>query len=89
MGLLAGRSLWALVPGIRERGTKFAFWNVAQNVGGGLTGIIVAKSTMMLDGALAFYVPGILAVICAIYLLVRLRDTPQSMGLPADRGIPQ
>jgi len=65
---------------IRERGTKFAFWNVAQNVGGGLTGIIVAKSTMMLGWRSAFYVPGILAVICAIYLLVRLRDTPQSMG---------
>ena len=27
---------------IGERGTKFAFWNVAQNVGGGLTGLIVA-----------------------------------------------
>jgi OPA family glycerol-3-phosphate transporter-like MFS transporter len=30
----------------------------------------------------AFYVPGILAVLCAIYLVVRLRDTPQSVGLP-------
>jgi OPA family glycerol-3-phosphate transporter-like MFS transporter len=30
----------------------------------------------------AFYVPGILAVLCAIYLIVRLRDTPQSVGLP-------
>jgi sugar phosphate permease len=37
---------------------------------------------MMLGWRSAFYVPGILAVICAIYLLVRLRDTPQSMGLP-------
>ena len=67
---------------IRERGTKFAFWNVAQNVGGGLTGIIVAKSTMMLGWRSAFYVPGVLAVVCAIYLIVRLRDTPQSVGLP-------
>jgi OPA family glycerol-3-phosphate transporter-like MFS transporter len=67
---------------IRERGTKFAFWNVAQNVGGGLTGIIVAKSTMMLGWRSAFYVPGILAILCAVYLIVRLRDTPQSVGLP-------
>ncbi len=67
---------------IRERGTKFAFWNVAQNLGGGITGIIVAKSTMMLGWRSAFYVPGILAVLCAIYLIVRLRDTPQSVGLP-------
>ena len=33
---------------IRERGTKFAFWNVAQNVGGGLTGLIVAYCTAKL-----------------------------------------
>jgi OPA family glycerol-3-phosphate transporter-like MFS transporter len=66
----------------RERGTKFAFWNVAQNVGGGLTGLIVAYSTVLLGWRSAFYVPGILAVLCAIYLLVRLRDTPQSVGLP-------
>jgi OPA family glycerol-3-phosphate transporter-like MFS transporter len=68
---------------IRERGTKFAFWNVAQNVGGGLTGLIVAYSTAMLGWRSAFYVPGILAVICAFYLLIRLRDTPQSVGLPS------
>jgi OPA family glycerol-3-phosphate transporter-like MFS transporter len=67
---------------IRERGTKFAFWNVAQNVGGGLTGLIVAYCTAKLGWRSAFYVPGILAVICAIYLILRLRDTPQSVGLP-------
>jgi len=65
-----------------ERGTKFAFWNVAQNLGGGLTGLIVAYSTALLGWRSAFYVPGILAVLCAIYLLIRLRDTPQSVGLP-------
>ncbi len=65
-----------------ERGTKFAFWNVAQNVGGGVTGLIVAYSTALLGWRSAFYVPGILAVLCAFYLLLRLRDTPQSVGLP-------
>ena len=30
----------------------------------------------------AFFVPGILAILCAVYLLWRLRDTPQSEGLP-------
>jgi OPA family glycerol-3-phosphate transporter-like MFS transporter len=67
---------------LSERGTKFAFWNVAQNVGGGLTGLIVAYSTAMLGWRSAFYVPGILAIVCAFYLLLRLRDTPQSVGLP-------
>jgi OPA family glycerol-3-phosphate transporter-like MFS transporter len=65
-----------------ERGTKFAFWNVAQNLGGGLTGLVVAYCTSLFGWRSAFYVPGILAIVCAIYLLVRLRDTPQSVGLP-------
>jgi OPA family glycerol-3-phosphate transporter-like MFS transporter len=68
---------------IRERGTVFAFWNLAQNVGGGLVGIIAAFCAARLGWRSAFYVPGILAVICAIYLILRLRDTPQSVGLPS------
>ncbi len=68
---------------IRERGTVFGFWNLAQNVGGGLIGVIAAYSAVLLGWRSAFYVPGILATICAIYLMVRLRDTPQSEGLPA------
>ena len=76
-----GRSLghWYSVS---ERGTTFAFWNVAQNVGGGMTGLLVAYSTILLGWRSAFYVPGILALLCAVYLLFRLRDTPQSVGLP-------
>jgi OPA family glycerol-3-phosphate transporter-like MFS transporter len=67
---------------VNERGTVFAFWNIAVNVGGGLTGLIAAYSTAWMGWRSAFYVPGILAVLCAIYLIVRLRDTPQSVGLP-------
>ena len=65
-----------------ERGTVFAFWNLAVNVGGGLTGLIAAYSTLWFGWRSAFYVPGVLAVLCAVYLLLRLRDTPQSLGLP-------
>ncbi len=68
---------------IRERGTVFGFWNLAQNVGGGLIGVIAAYSAVLLGWRSAFYVPGILAAICAMYLIVRLRDTPQSEGLPS------
>jgi OPA family glycerol-3-phosphate transporter-like MFS transporter len=76
-----GRSLghWYSV---RERGTVFAFWNLSVNVGGGLTGLIAAYSTLWMGWRSAFYVPGLLAVLCAIYLFIRLRDTPQSVGLP-------
>ena len=76
-----GRSLghWYSV---RERGTVFAFWNLAVNVGGGLTGLIAAYCTAWMGWRSAFYVPGVLALLCAVYLVVRLRDTPQSVGLP-------
>jgi OPA family glycerol-3-phosphate transporter-like MFS transporter len=67
---------------IRERGTVFAVWNIAHNVGGGLTGMVAAYSTAWLGWRYAFHVPGILAILCAIYLVFRLRDTPQSIGLP-------
>jgi len=67
---------------VSERGTKFALWNVAQNVGGGLTGLLVAYCTFLFGWRSAFYVPGVLAILCAVYLLIRLRDTPQSVGLP-------
>ncbi len=67
---------------IKERGTIFAFWNTAHNVGGGLTGVIAAYSTAWMGWRYAFYVPGILALLCAVYLVLRLRDTPQSVGLP-------
>jgi OPA family glycerol-3-phosphate transporter-like MFS transporter len=60
----------------------FAFWNIAHNVGGGITGLIAAYSTAWMGWRSAFYVPGVLAILCACYLVVRLRDTPQSVGLP-------
>ncbi|MFB3826057.1 MAG: MFS transporter [Bryobacteraceae bacterium] len=67
---------------LRERGTMFAFWNIAHNVGGGLTGFIAAYSTALMGWRYAFFVPGALAMLCAFYLIFRLRDTPQSEGLP-------
>jgi len=44
--------------------------------------LIAAYSTAWMGWRYAFYVPGLLAVLCAVYLLLRLRDTPQSTGLP-------
>lgn len=76
-----GRSLghWYSV---RERGTVFAVWNIAHNVGGGLIGVIAAYSVITFGGwQYAFFVPGVIAMIGSFYLLWRLRDTPQSEGL--------
>lgn len=76
-----GRSLghWYSVG---ERGTVFAVWNIAHNVGGGLVGAIAAYSAAQFGWRYAFFVPGLLALAGAAYILLRLRDTPQSEGLP-------
>ena len=68
--------------GLKERGTVFAIWNVSHNIGGGLAGIIAAKAAIAWGWESAFYVPGAMALLCSVYLLWRLRDTPQSVGLP-------
>ncbi len=66
-----------------ERGTKFAAWNVAHNVGGGIAGPIGSLALWLCGGWLClFYVPGALAVVMGVLVAVFLRDTPQSVGLP-------
>lgn len=66
-----------------ERGLTFSIWNTSHNVGGGLAGVIAAWAVTKYGGwQYAFYVPGAIAIVGACYLLWRLRDTPQSVGLP-------
>lgn len=66
----------------QERGTIFGLWNMSHNVGGGLVGIIAAVCAKHYGWPSAFYVPGFIASAAAIYLFWRMRDTPQSVGLP-------
>jgi OPA family glycerol-3-phosphate transporter-like MFS transporter len=66
-----------------ERGLTFSIWNVSHNVGGGIAGVLAAWAVETFGGwRYAFYAPGAVALIGAIYIFVRLRDTPQSVGLP-------
>jgi OPA family glycerol-3-phosphate transporter-like MFS transporter len=68
---------------VKERGTIFGVWNTSHCVGGGLAGILAAACAQHWGWRSAFYVPGVIATLCAIYLFWRMRDTPQSVGLPA------
>ncbi len=78
-----------------ERGRVFAVWNLAHNLGGGLVGPLVngalALAVVLAAGAalpagltlkLVFWVPALLALAMAGLLVLTLRDTPQSCGLP-------
>ena len=66
-----------------ERGLTFSIWNTSHNVGGGIAGFLAAWAVQRFGGwQYAFYVPGAIACVGAVYLFIRLRDTPQSVGLP-------
>ena len=67
---------------LKERGSIFAVWNVSHNIGGGLAGIMAAYAASYYGWEAAFYFPGAIALIGSAYLFWRLRDTPQSVGLP-------
>ncbi len=68
---------------LRERGSYFAIWNIAHNIGGGVAGILAAFAASNYGWQAAFYFPGMIAVVGSVYLFWRLRDTPQSVGLPS------
>jgi len=68
---------------IKERGSVFAAWNIAHNIGGGIAGILAAYAAINFGGwKAAFYFPGVIALVGSFYVWFRLKDTPQSCGLP-------
>ncbi len=68
---------------VKERGTIFGVWNISHNIGGGIAGYLAAECAGHWGWSSAFYVPGIIATLCAVDLFWRMRDTPQSVGLPS------
>ena len=67
----------------RERGTMFAAWNIAHNVGGGIVGPVGSLAIILFSTwESVFYVPAAMAISMGILIIVFLRDTPQSVGLP-------
>jgi OPA family glycerol-3-phosphate transporter-like MFS transporter len=67
---------------VKERGMIFGAWNTAHCVGGGVAGYLAAACAQHWGWRSAFYVPGVIALLGAAYLFWRMRDTPQSEGLP-------
>lgn len=66
-----------------ELGTKWGIWNASHQFGG--AGILVLAGWLIptYGWRSAFYVPAFIGVLAAIFLVITLRDTPQSLGLPA------
>ncbi len=65
-----------------ERGTWWAFWNTSHNIGGALIPILAAYCAEHFGWRSAMYVPAAICIFVGFFLINRLRDTPQSLGLP-------
>lgn len=65
-----------------ERGSWWSSWSVSHNVGGALIPLVVAACLNYYGWRCAMYVPGVLCIFAGLFLINRLRDTPQSLGLP-------
>ncbi len=66
-----------------ERGTWWGVWNTSHNVGGALIPLVVAVIAQSFGWRVAMYIPGLMCIAVGLYLINRLRDTPQSLGLPS------
>lgn len=66
----------------KELATKWAIWNCSQPIGGAVIYVFAGYLIANYGWKSAFYVPAILSLGIAVLLFNRLRDTPQSMGLP-------
>ena len=65
-----------------ERGLKFAIWNTSHSIGAALV-LFLNSFLVIYDWRLCFFVPAGIAIAGVIFLLNRLRDTPESLGLPS------
>jgi len=66
-----------------ERGLWWGSWNTSHNVGGAIIPLLVAQVALYFGWRMALFVPGVLCIGAGFFLIYCLRDTPQSLGLPA------
>lgn len=68
----------------KQRGRWWAVWNTSHNVGAFLIPIIAVRCmTYFGDWRYAMFIPGGIAIMAGFIVMNRLRDTPQSLGLPS------
>lgn len=65
-----------------ERGRWWSIWATSQNIGGSVLPLCVAYIAQLYGWRTAMILPGILVFLGGFFLINRLCDTPQSLGLP-------
>ncbi len=66
----------------KERGRWWGAWNSSHSVGGAVIPLLVAVCIEYWGWRYAMYIPGAMCIAVGLFLINRLRDTPQSLGLP-------
>ena len=67
-----------------ERGSKVSLWNTAHNVGGALSGLLVAWGFTLFGKTwqVAFWFPAVISFVLAFVAWLLIRDNPEAEGLP-------
>lgn len=65
-----------------ERGRWWSMWNISHNLGSSIVPWIVGPCLILFGWRYAMFLPGIICILGSLFLINRLRDTPQSLGLP-------
>lgn len=66
-----------------ERGSWWSCWNVSHNVGGFLVPLFIGLCVQWVGWRYAMDLTGLICILVSLLLINRLRDTPQSLGLPS------
>jgi OPA family glycerol-3-phosphate transporter-like MFS transporter/OPA family sugar phosphate sensor protein UhpC-like MFS transporter len=65
--------------------SNMAVWNISHSLGAGLI-VVMCGYLAPVDWRLCFFVPAAIVLVGAAWLVLALRDTPESLGLPPVEG---
>ena len=65
-----------------ERGTWWSACTTSHTIGGFLIAYVAAYAAIWWGWRYAMYIPGVICIFAGLWLINRLRDIPQSLGLP-------
>ncbi|MEN7469918.1 MFS transporter family glucose-6-phosphate receptor UhpC [Providencia stuartii] len=65
-----------------ERGLWWSICNTSHNVGGAIIPLLAGGLAVHYGWRYGMYIPGIIAIIVGLFVCLRLRDKPSTMGLP-------
>ncbi|WP_461537679.1 MFS transporter family glucose-6-phosphate receptor UhpC [Spongorhabdus nitratireducens] len=65
-----------------ERGFWWGLWNTTQSVGGTIAPVFLGWLVMILSWQYGLGAAGLLAILVSFFIVYRVRDKPETMGLP-------